>query len=93
MQTTLPQATGVPIFWIQCRCGAASSFFLGRDPMGSSVSGATQHVLEAHHGQDPMKMIQIVADDAAVTRNTRGLDRENPRPWLLRLNSSLGSDF
>ncbi|MFJ9434648.1 hypothetical protein ACIRQY_34040 [Streptomyces sp. NPDC101490] len=86
---TLQQTTGVTIAWVQCLCGAAGAFLLG----SASLADAVWHVETAHPGQDPLRLLEARTDDAAVTRNTRGLDRDNPAPWLKELNGALPADF
>ncbi|MFJ5099337.1 hypothetical protein [Streptomyces sp. NPDC088557] len=91
---TLQQTTGVTIAWVQCSCGAAGRFLLGSaSSLAPALADGVRHVETAHPGQDPLRLLEARTDDAAVTRNTRGLDRDDPGPWLAVLNGALPADF
>ncbi|MEW1701027.1 hypothetical protein [Streptomyces sp. NPDC091278] len=88
--TTLQQLTGVTVSWLQCTvCGGSGPFFLATGALAPAMTAATLHVERAHPGQSPLDVLDLHTEDAAVTRSTASLDRDNPGPWLDRLNGAL----
>ncbi|MER5312895.1 hypothetical protein ABT034_34565 [Streptomyces sp. NPDC002773] len=85
------QSTGIDVSWARCRaCSAVSGVILATDPLTPLLRAGGVHT-QAKHGQSPMRLLEVLVEDAAVFG---GHDpRPDPAGWVQAVNKALPADF